>query len=177
MLRMRLKLCIAKGDRNDPERGFHRLLAASAFHLGRFSARAFSLLVASLDDSNLSTMERALALFILRSFKEVERQIVEWCLGEPASDDKLVALFAETLKNPADEESIDADAASLDAVDLALTQNFLSGLGAFLMALERGERRFVDLAHRELNRGFEICQNPQSRATVVVLQGCHSSAG
>jgi len=154
-----LEAVIAKGDRNDPERGFHRILAASSFHLGRFSARAFSLLAVSLNDSNLSPMERALALFILRSFGELEKNVVDWCLGESASDDHLMALFAETLENPEDEEAIDADAVSLDAVDLALTQNFLRGLGAFLMALETGNGRLVRLAIRVLNRGFEICQN------------------
>lgn len=154
-----LEAVIAKGDQNDPERGFHRLLAASAFHLGRFSARAFSLLAGSLNDSNLSPMERALALFILRSFDELEKNVVDWCLGESASDDHLMALFAETLENPEDEEAIDADAVSLDAVDLAITQNFLRGLGAFLMALETGNGWLVGLAQRVLNRGFEICQN------------------
>lgn len=154
-----LEAVVSKGDPNDPERGFHRLLAASAFHLGRFSARAFSLLVASLDNSNLSPMERGLALFILRSFDELERQIANWCLGEAASDGQLLSILAPSLENPDDEESADADVASLAAVDMALTQNFLRGLGAFLMALESGENRLAVLAREELHRGFEICQD------------------
>ena len=31
-----IEAVITKGDPSDPERGFHRLLAASAFHLGHF---------------------------------------------------------------------------------------------------------------------------------------------
>jgi len=167
-----LEAVIAKGDKDDPERGFHRLLAASAFHLGRFSARAFSLLAVSLDDSNLSPMERALALFILRDFDELERLIVDWSLGESASDDHLVDLFAESINRSADEEAIDFDAASLDAVDLALTQKFLRGLGAFLMALESGDGQFVGLAHTELNDGLGVCQD----LNLVPQWWCHKVA-
>ena len=43
------------------ERDFHRLVAAAAYHLGRFSARAYSLLFKGLAKTNLSTMEKALA--------------------------------------------------------------------------------------------------------------------
>ncbi len=154
-----LEAVIAKGDQDDPERGFHRLLAASAFHLGRFSARAFSLLVASLDDSNLSSMERALALFILRVFDDLERHICDWCSGDLSLDDHLVNVFAEFINKQTDEEDIDAEEVSIDAVDLALTQNFMGGLGAFLMAQETGDAQFVRMAHRELNHGLEVCQD------------------
>ena len=154
-----LEAVIAKGDKQDPERGFHRLLAASAFHLGRFSARAFSLLVVSLDESNLSPMERALALFILRDFDELERLVTYWSLSDSASDDHLVVLLTENIKSSVGGEGVDADAASVNAIDLALTQKFLRGLSAFLMALECGDNQFVALAHNELNEGLEVCQD------------------
>lgn len=35
---------IHNGIPDDPEKGFHKVLAASAYHLGRFSAKAFSLI-------------------------------------------------------------------------------------------------------------------------------------
>lgn len=167
-----LEAVIAKGNRNDPERGFHRLLAASAFHLGRFSARAFSLLVVSLDNSNLAPMERALALLILRSFNELERTVIDWCLGELASDDHLVALFTEALAVPGAEEETDEDAVSLEAIDLALTQNFMRGLGAFLMALENGDEQLVELTRRVLTHGFQICQD----LNLVQQWWCHRVA-
>jgi hypothetical protein len=153
-----LEAFIAKGDPNNPERGFHRLLAASAFHLGRFSARAFSLLSASVDDFNLSSIERALALFIRRSFDELERQILEWSQDYAASDDQLMALVSPVLETP-DAQASDVDEALLTAVDRALTQNFLRGLGAFLLALECGENQLVGAAREELNRGFEVCKD------------------
>lgn len=152
-----LEAVIAKGDKHDPERGFHRLLAASAFHLGRFSARAFSILVTSLDNSNLSSMERALALFILRAFDDLERHIGDWCPGDGSLDDHLVDVFAKIINNEA-VETMDVEEVSLDAVDLALTQNFLGGLGAFLMAQETGDVQFVRLAHMGLNNGLDVCQ-------------------
>ena len=53
-----LSAAITNGDPTELDRGFHRVLAASSYHLGRFSARAYSLLRESLDRSNLSPMER-----------------------------------------------------------------------------------------------------------------------
>jgi superfamily II DNA/RNA helicase len=153
-----LEAIISNGNPNDPSRGFHRLLAASAFHLGRFSARAFSLLIKSLDNSNLSHIERALALFILRSFDDLEHLITEWCIGHAASDDKLINIISESINNHGKEEVVDFDAALTSVVDIALTQNFMRGLGAFLLAIESGEDRLVELALKELNCGFKICQ-------------------
>lgn len=89
---------IAEGDPHQPERGFHRLLAASAFHLGGFSARAFSLLTASIGDFNLSTIERALALFIRRSFDELDSQILEWTQEDAVSDEQLLNLVTPLLE-------------------------------------------------------------------------------
>jgi hypothetical protein len=40
-----LEAVIANGDPANPDRDFHHVMAAAAYHLGRFSARAYSLLV------------------------------------------------------------------------------------------------------------------------------------
>ena len=118
-----LEALISKGDPNNPERGFHRLLAASAFHLGGFSARAFSLLTASIGNLNLSSIEQALALFIRRSFDQLERQIFEWNQDNAVSDDQLVALLAPVLET-SDAQPADVDDAFVMAVDRALDSEF-----------------------------------------------------
>ena len=56
-----LEAVAAKGTIT-PERDFHRLIAAASYHLGRFSARAYSLLHVGMQEANLSTVERCLEL-------------------------------------------------------------------------------------------------------------------
>ena len=69
---------IHHGNPDDRERGFHKVLAASAYHLGRFSAKAFSLIHSGIESENLSRMERMLSLLMLRQFDKLETLIVEW---------------------------------------------------------------------------------------------------
>ncbi len=60
-----LEAVVAKGEQ-DAERDFHRLVAAAAYHLGRFSARAYSLLHRDIAGANLSLVEASLAKLMLR---------------------------------------------------------------------------------------------------------------
>ena len=53
---------IHNGNPDDPEKGFHKVLAASAYHLGHFSAKAFSLINNGIENENLSRMEKMLSL-------------------------------------------------------------------------------------------------------------------
>ncbi|WP_179207056.1 hypothetical protein [Brevibacterium yomogidense] len=50
---------IARGP-SSRERGFHRVVAAAAYHLGGFSARAYSLLQTALGSGEVTTSERCL---------------------------------------------------------------------------------------------------------------------
>jgi len=60
-----LEAVVARGTAS-ADRDFHRLVAAAAYHLGRFSARAYSLLYKGLAEANLSAMEKGLAKLMLR---------------------------------------------------------------------------------------------------------------
>ena len=53
----------------------------------------------------------------------------------------------------------DTDGASYvaDALGNAIVDNFLAGMGLFVIAVERGEAEFVDLAIERLNTGLEVC--------------------
>ena len=70
-----LEAVILKGDRRDSDRGFHYVIAAGAYHLGRFSARAYSLLVSNIDRPNMSPIERCLTLFILRRLDDLKSEL------------------------------------------------------------------------------------------------------
>ena len=153
-----IEAVVSKGDRSNPERGLLRLLAASSFHLGHFSARAYSLLFASLQDSNLSRMERALALLILRSLEELEGEITIWRMEGVASDDQLAEKLEAAIENgeqgEGGEDELDP---VIEVLDMALTDNLFAGLGIFLIALQSGEGELVDSAHYEFQKGLEQC--------------------
>ena len=109
----------------------------------------------SLNDANLTSMERGLALFILRSFDVLNLEIVSWCLGEDATDNRLTSALESVNVNSDIEDELSS---SLDAIDLALTQNFMRGLGVFLFALETGDADMVNVSQEELNIGLNVCE-------------------
>ena len=83
-----IEAVVAKGVPQDSDRGFHHLIAACAYHLGRFSARAYSLLNSHLDGANVSPIERALALLVLRRLDELQRDLVAFRLGGRGTDEQ-----------------------------------------------------------------------------------------
>lgn len=141
-----------------PERDFHRLIAAASYHLGRFSARAYSLLHAGMQEANLSTVERCLALLMMRDLDGLDQEIANWGSSGAASDDSLRALVATAAANSEDhiDEGEEAFAsASVDALDLALTDGFLRALATALLAFERGEVALLDTALARLAVGLD----------------------
>jgi superfamily II DNA/RNA helicase len=149
---------ISNGDPENPQRGFLRLLSASAFHLGRLSARAFSILASSIKNANLSPIERALALLILRSLDEIEDEITAWRIDGAAADERLAEELEAALVPTAGEDGDDEDTAPvLEALDKALTDTFYSGLAAFIIALQTGDEGLVEVAHGTLQNGLEQC--------------------
>ena len=156
-----IEAVISKGNPSNRDRGFHRVAAASAYHLGRFSARAYSLLVSHLEDANISSIERALALLILRRLSQLERELVVSRLSGPGTDENIVAFLAERAARADDIDDLgDDDGAShlLDGVDYALADTFMAALAIFLLALERGESQLVEQSTARLQTGLDVCR-------------------
>ena len=155
-----IEAVIAKG-RNDDERGFHRLIAASAYHLGRFSARAYSLIRAGFVDTNLSIPERCLGHLILRDLEGLSSEIIRYSRAGRGSDDALVRLLSEISSGPVDgdgEESRDpmkSEQDLVDVLDLAIAENFVGAMGTAMLAFERGEPELLDVALARLELGLE----------------------
>lgn len=147
-----IEAVVSKGDPNDPRSGFFRLIAATAFHLAGLSARAFSLLNKVTGDPNLSSMERGLALLILRSLDDLDREIVTWRLEGMGLDEAIIAELNQLDQSTETEEEQDLLTSSLDRV---LLDVFYSGLGAYISALETGRFELVELSYAELTRGLE----------------------
>ena len=141
-----LESVISKGDPTDEARDFHHVMAAAAYHLGKFSARAYSMLIGVRGDDNFSPIEKALCYLMLRDLDELERLIISGRLGGTRSDAALTAFFQSEWEQLPDEgPAVDGDGDSfvLEGLDRALTDNFYAGISVFLLGLERGEEQLV----------------------------------
>lgn len=161
-----LEAVIAKGARDDPERDFHFVMAASAYHLAHLSARAFSLLSLVTADANFSVVERSLALLMRRDFGDLLGLVLGYKLDGRGSDARIAAMIEATVPQrdvppPADAEPapVDDDRGDvlIEGVDLALTDGFLGALSTYLLALERGDPALVEDALTQLRTGLGAC--------------------
>lgn len=149
-----LEAVVAKGE-VDSERDFHRLVAASAYHLGRYSARAYSLLNEGLTESNLTPIEFSLAKLMLRNLDGQAKDIASWFSSGIGSDDSIMEMFLVA----DDGVSTGGDGAkgeTLGAMTLALDGNFMSAMSQFMLALERGDRNLIDEARQRLQNGLSV---------------------
>lgn len=155
-----LESVISKGDPTDTTRDFHHVVAAAAYHLGRFSARAYSLLARVQVDDNFSPIEVALSQLMLRNLNELERLILLVRLDETRDDTAIRAYLQGEWEHSTDAgPAIDGDGDSflLGGLDLALTDNFYASVSVFLLALERGEQALVKRAVEMLRTGLGAC--------------------
>lgn len=169
-----LEAAAAKG-KNDPERDFHCLIAAAAYHLGRFSARAYSMLYKDLNQANLSTIERGLANLILRNLSGLSRDIEAWFGTSKWSDDALGAVIAQPIKMPNNEESGDKEDSEnriLEVLTMAVDENFLAALATGLLAMERGENDLIPQAQTRLKKGLDVT----GELSLVSQWWCHRLA-
>jgi len=112
----------------DPDRDFHLVIAACAFHLAHYAARAFCLVPLPGARPNLSTPELALVALMRRSLAPLRQMCARW-LRDPAHSD--YSLTANLFEGGDD---------GLDHVEqIALTSNFIRSLATFLTAIERGD--------------------------------------
>ncbi|TPI22525.1 DEAD/DEAH box helicase [Mesorhizobium sp. B4-1-1] len=151
-----LESLVAHGAPN-PDRDFHRFVAAAAYHLGRYSARAYSMLRATIDDANLSRGERCLALLMLRDLDRAQQEILEWRREGSAEDGHLTEMLAAipTGDEITDDGGDDDEDVGADVIDLALTDNLLGALAMAFLALERGDAELMGQAVDRVDIGRE----------------------
>lgn len=153
-----IEAVITKGDPQSHDRDFHRILAASAFHLAGYSARAYSLLIRAIENANLSAIERSLSLLILRSLSELEDNIAENCVDGAATPDRILASLEASWDAIENEDAENSEASHFDAVNTVLSENFHGALGAFLLALDTGDATLTETAIGELSLGLDVTQ-------------------
>lgn len=165
-----LEAVIGKGEQGI-ERDFHRLMAASAYHLGRFSARAFSLLHQGREDANFSILEMCLAKLMLRDMDGLVADIGQWFSSSIGSDESLIASLSEGPQTSLHAED-EPDTPLLEVMSTALDGNFMSAISIFTMALERGEESLVALARERLTNGLHVA----GELNLVTQWWCHRLA-
>lgn len=170
---------IARGA-NSRERGFHRVVAAAAYHLGSFSARAYSLLQTALNSGEVTTAEQCVIHIIRRDLDTLAALILSHSDEDVAADADLVKRLRGLLE-PKSDEGQDADSGDtdvIDVVDLALTDAFVSAISMALLAFERGEEALLNGALSTLQVGLraagELNMVPQwwcHRLAIHLLRG------
>ncbi|MDH4764310.1 DEAD/DEAH box helicase [Pseudomonas sp. CBMAI 2609] len=155
-----LEAAIAKGASEEPDRDFHFVIAAAAYHLAHLSARAYSLLAIVAADENFSLIESALAQLLRRDFGQLRTIVVDYRTSGRGSDASITAdLEAHLAQVDNQDLPQDADGTDFlfDGLDTALTDAFLAAMSLYLLAIERGERGLVDQALERLQEGLSIC--------------------
>jgi tetratricopeptide (TPR) repeat protein len=134
---------VRDGDPAFNDRGFYAVLAAAAYHLGHFSARAFSLFPSELESLNLSPAERSLVSLMRRDLAQLRATLVNFA-GAGGFDETLSA----ELEQVDDGSAVDA------AVFLTLNSLYHKALAIFDYALDSGSADAVASALAMLDDGI-----------------------
>ena len=183
---MALESILVKGQPVDDARSFHYVIAGASYHLARFSARAYSLLIHGQRDETFSPIERCLCHLIIRDLAALQNEILSF-RTTGAGRDADIAAEMEQRWGEQDEEAPfpdnDGQSYVAEALGTALIDTFLAGMGLFLFAIERGEEQFVAQARERLETGLEVCAEvnllPQwwaYRLTVHIIDDLWSSS-
>lgn len=141
---------VRNGDPAAPDRGFHRTIAAAAYHLAGFSAVAYSLFNDTPEDLNSSPGETAIRHLILRDLDKLRAFVRDW-LEDEAHDDEQIA------------EALGGDDADADeAVSTILNTTICRALAFFDFALETGEEEPIEVARGLLATAVSLADNAEN---------------
>lgn len=133
---------VRDGDPEFNERGFYTVLAAAAYHLGHFSARAFSLFPSELEALNLSPAERALTLLMRRDLGQLRASLQPY-IGQGGFDETLAGRLGQ----------MDDEAESDQWIFLTLDSMYHKALAIFDYAFESGSREAIQSTLALLDEG------------------------
>lgn len=134
---------VRNGSPEDPDLGFHRVIASCSYHLAHYSARSYSLLPTP-ETLNLAPAERCLVFLLRRNLTALRETCFLWLIDPNHADDQISEALA------AEEGGIDLD----DAFQLGLTATFMRALSTFDFALLTGSN---ELAGQAVER-FAECE-------------------
>lgn len=130
------------------EGGFHRVSAAVAFHLARYSARAYSILPTGAGATNLVPTETALVQLLRRKFDDLHQLYASWLLDEEHSDERIAERLSE-------DEGFDG----ADACGEVIVSAFMRALALFNHAITTGEGMSASAAKQLLQRAADTARD------------------
>lgn len=130
------------------EGGFHRVSAAVAFHLARYSARAYSMLPTGAGATNLAPTESALVRLLRRNLDDLHQLYASWLLDEKHSDERV----AERLR-------VDEDFDAADACSEVIVSAFMRALALFDHAITTGEPTSAMAARKRLQMSADAARD------------------
>ena len=140
-----LENLVRNADPEDPRRGFYRVVASAAHHLGSNAAISYALLEqVELANQNLNVAETCVVKLMLRDLKGVRDLAQDWLRDHRNQDDSI----SERLKNP------DSDQDSEFA--LILISSVCKALANYEFALRTGESDFVKIADKILSDALNL---------------------
>lgn len=142
-----LEAIVRNGDPQNELRGFFRIVAASSYHLGGYSARAYSLISQVQGDQNTSIIEDALALLIMRRLDLLRDKAIRYVV-------KQQNVQGESLGKDSEMEGTD----DIDTILLEVaTENYFRALSAFIFAIQDENEQWMQRSIQRVKDGERLC--------------------
>lgn len=141
-----------KGDRK-----FDLIVAASAYHLARFSACSYTLLMLLQNSENLDIMEKILVNLMLRDISSMKGTALSYRVSKEGTDTKILDAIKDwASSDEINDESIEENFL-IDCIDRSLVDKYCSAISVFILGVERGEPDLVAKALYTLKGGLDVC--------------------
>ena len=134
-----IQAAVHRGDDSLPERGFHRVNAAVAFHLAGYSAMAYSMVPTDPVESNLAPTEEALVLLFRRRLQEMRNVFSGWLRNDENLDHSVAIRLRDDVEFDQEE-----------AVHTLITTSFMRALALFDHAIIVGDGEVANEARNLL---------------------------
>ncbi len=144
---------VRNGPPDAVDRGFLRVIGAASYHLGSYSALAFSMISDRPPDANFAPAEEALVWLLLRDLNQLAARTKAWLIEPTHSDEHITQAAAAG--------ELDPD----DVVTHVVTTTIFRAFAFFEFALQTGSEDLVDEVRRLLRGALSLA----SRANAVPL--------
>lgn len=141
---------VRNADPEAPDRGYRRTIAAASYHLGGYSAVAYSLFNETSEDLNATPGEVAVMHLILRDLDRLRKYVQDWLTANENTDGTLSAAISEG------ELGVD------EAVALVLNSTICRALAFFDFGLQTGSLEPVERARELLSLGTSLADRAEN---------------
>lgn len=135
---------VYKGSR-EKYRGFNRICSAASYHLGGYSAQAYTILASN--NENLTTTEKALEMLILRDLNGLNEILTDWLFNQKNHDDQLAVRLQHDIHFTSD-----------DAVHHVLINSYMRGFANYNYAIVSGDEDAIRVSVEYLQKAVSTAE-------------------